>query len=95
MRNFYVDTDEKLIRIFTDHCALSPEQYEELRAQFIYLICDYQEEEPTEEIAIRIRYLQNVIAFLYNTKALTLKENYELVELLEEIMLEAEKEGQS
>ena len=88
---FYVDTDAELIRIFSEHCNLSCEQYEEIRAQFIYLIADYQDDEPAEEIEKRIQYLTAIFEFLFNTKELSMKEHYEMGLLLEQIQNEAEK----
>ena len=85
MEMFYYDTDKKLLEIFTEHCNLSAEQYEEIRAQLIYLVSDIQEAEPMSEIEKRIEYLLAVFEFLYNTKELTLKENAALVEMVEEI----------
>lgn len=86
---FYVDTDKKLKEIFAEHCDLSQEQYEELRAQFIYLLSDYQEGEPQEEIERRISYMIAAFEFLYNTKELTLAEHCALNELIETVTAEA------
>ena len=92
MKNyFYVDTDQKLKEIFHDYCNLSPEQYEELRAEMIYLVSDYQEGEPQAEIEKRIAYLKSAFEFLYNTKELSVKQHYELGELIEKIRTEAER----
>ena len=91
MNVFYYDTDAALVEIFKDHCNLSGEQYEEIRAQFIYLVADFQDSEPQEEIEKRIQYMTAVFEFLYNTKELTLKEHYELGELLEKMQDEAQK----
>lgn len=86
---FYFDTDKRLLEIFSEHCALSPEQYEELSAQLIYLVADIQDNEPKEEIEKRINYLRAIIEFLYNTKELTMQEHYELGEMIEQIMEKA------
>ena len=92
---FFIDTEEKLREIFAEHCDLSPEQYLELKEQFIYLICDYQEAEPLEEIVGRVNYLRAVSELLYNTKELTLKEKYELDDLIETIVEEGAAYGQA
>lgn len=92
MAAFYYDTDKKLVEIFTEHCNLSGEQYEEIRAQFIYLVSDIQEQEPIAEIEKRIGYLLAVFEFLYNTKSLFDKEYTELQELTEQIRTDAEKQ---
>ena len=94
MKKFYFDTDTKLREILAENEELGAAQYEELTEQFIYLICDYQEDEPQEEIERRTGYIRAIIEFLYNTKELTLKEHMELGELLEQIMEEA-KHGQT
>lgn len=91
MKQFFIDTDEKLKEIFKDHCNLSTEQYEEIRAELIHLVSDYQEEEPKEEIKKRINYLDVVIDFLFNTSELTLTENHDLHGLVNEIQEEGEK----
>ena len=91
MKRFYIDTDEKLKEIFTEHCNLSGEQYGEIRAELIYLVADYQEEEPKEEIEKRVNYLKAVSDFLYNTSELTLKEHNALIDLLGEIQTEGDK----
>ena len=85
MAAYYFDTCGKLREIFAEHCDLSAEQYEEISAQFIYLVSDIQEHEPMEEIEKRIGYMRAAFAFLFNTKELTLKEHAELEEMLEQI----------
>ena len=71
--------------IFSEHCNLSLEQYEEISGQFIYLLADWQDGEPMEEIEKRSGYLRAVFEFLFNTNELTLKEHYELNEMLDAI----------
>ena len=92
MRAYYYDTCARLVKIFTEHCNLSPEQFEEISAQFIYLVSDIQDHEPMEEIEKRVSYMRAAFAFLFNTKELTLKEHAELEEMLETIRTDAEKE---
>ena len=91
MKKFNFDTDAKLREILEKNEEMGAAQYEELSAQFIYLICDYQEEEPQWAIDNRTSYIFSIIEFLYNTKVLTLKEHMELGELLEKVMEEAKK----
>lgn len=91
MSIFYYDTDKALVEIFKDHCNLSGEQYEEIRAQFIYLVADFQDSEPQWAIDNRVIYLQSVTDFLYNTKELTLEEHYELLELLQKVQDKAKR----
>ena len=88
MKSFYCDTNKKLREIFKNHCNLSVEQFEELDQEFLYLVTDYQEEEPKEEIKKRTDYLAAVIDFLFNTKELNLEEHTALINLLEEIQEE-------
>ena len=85
MNNYYVDTCGKLRNIFMEHCNLSMEQYEEISGQFLYLVTDIQEGEPQAEIEKRMEYMRAVFEFLYNTKELTLKENFELNQLLDDV----------
>ena len=85
MKAFYYNTNKKLREIFKEHCNLSVEQFEELNQEFLYLVTDYQEEEPKEEIKKRTDYLATVIDFLFNTKELNLEEHTALINLLEEI----------
>ena len=92
MKAFFFNTDEKLKEIFKDHCDLNQEQYIEIRAELIYLVGDYQEEEPKEEIEKRINYLKDVFMFLYNTKELTRKELTDLNDLVFKIKEEGEKQ---
>ena len=82
---FHYNTCGKLREIFSEHCNLSMEQYEEISGQFLYLVTDIQEGEPQEEIEKRMDYMRAVFEFLYNTKELTLKEQYELNQLLEDV----------
>ena len=92
MKAFYYNTNKKLREIFKEHCNLSVEQFEELDQEFLYLVTDYQEEEPKEEIKKRTDYLAAVIDFLFNTKELNLEEHTALINLLEEIGKEGGQE---
>ena len=82
---FHYNTSGKLREIFVDHCDLSLEEYEEISGQFFYLVTDIQEGEPQAEIEKRMEYMRAVFEFLYNTKQTTLKEQYELNKLLDDI----------
>jgi len=82
---FYYDTDVKLVKIFTEHCNLSGEQYEWIRREFIYLVEDIQEEEPGREIDERIRKMKAVFDFLLETMELALAEHAALNQLAEEV----------
>lgn len=82
---FHYNTCGKMREIFAEHCNLSLEQYEEISGQFLYLVTDIQEGEPQAEIEKRMDYMRAVFEFLYNTKELTLKEQYELNQLLEDV----------
>ena len=91
--SYYYDTCGKMREIFSEHCNLSMEQYEEISAQFIFLLSDIQDMEPQEEIEKRMGYLRTVFEFLYNTKELTLKEDYELNKMLDDIWGGAQKQA--
>lgn len=82
---FYYDTDEKLLEIFKEHCNLSTEQYQWIRAEFIYLVADIQDEETGSEIDKRVEKMETVFDFLLETTELTLKEHAELRKLAEAI----------
>lgn len=82
---FHYNTSGKLREIFTEHCDLSVEQYEEISGQFIYLVSDIQEGEPQAEIEKRMDYMRAVFEFLYNTKTTTLNEQYQLNQLLDDV----------
>ena len=86
---FYYDTCEKLREIFAEHCNLSGEQYEEIRGQFIFLVCDIQEAEPRAEIEKRMNYMRAVFEFLCNTKELTPEEYAALNEMLGDVWEQA------
>ena len=95
MSEFYFDTEKELRSIFSENCGLSCEQYEEISEQFIFLVCDYQEEEPQEAIDGREAYLIDVADFLYNTKAITLKEHYDLLGMIGDIRQKAGEEAEA
>lgn len=91
MLNFYYDTDKKLVEIFTEHCNLSGEQYEWIRGEMIYLVCDIQEAEPQAEIEKRIHKMEIVFDFLLETDELTLKEHADLYDMTADIWEEGKK----
>ena len=82
---YHYNTSGKLREIFSEHCNLSLEQYEEVSSQFSYLVTDISTGEPQADIEKRMDYMRAVFEFLYNTKELTLKEHYELNQLLEDV----------
>ena len=89
---FYYDTCTKLREIFMLHCNLSMEQYEEISEKLVFLVTDYDMDEPAEEIEKRVRYLTSVFEFLTNTGELTLNEYTDLMDMLSDIISKAEKE---
>lgn len=91
MAAFYYDTCTKLREIFSEHCNLSMEQYEEISGQLIDLVADYQENEPEAEIEKREDRLKVIYDFLFNTKELTLKEHLDLYSMLDEMHEQAER----
>lgn len=84
---YYMDTTEKLREIFTEHCNLSMEQYEEISSRLINLVTDIQMlEEKSDEVTPEgveqaAEELGVIFEFLLNTKELTLKEYNELCNL--------------
>ena len=91
MKNYYKGADRKLVEIFTPHCNLSGEQYEEISARFIYLEADIQDGEPIEDIKQTVYELNVVFDFLYNTKEVTLEEYNSLCNLANEMEADAER----
>ena len=92
MAAFYYDTCTKLREIFSEHCNLNMEQYEEISGQLIDLVADYQENEPEAEIEKRENVLKTIFDFLFNTKELTLKEHLDLNSMLDEMHEQAERQ---
>ena len=82
MAYVYVDTDEKLVEIFSEHCNLSPEQYEVIRAEFINLECDMMDGEPQAEIEKRMEKMRIIFDFLLETKEITLEEHAGMNDLI-------------
>lgn len=93
MAAFYYDTTSKLVEIFTEHCNLSGEQYEVISGEFIYLVCDIQDDEPQEEIEKRIAKMRIIFDFLLDSKELWLEEHGKLNELLDDIWDSAKKQA--
>ena len=90
MKLFYYDTDAKLVEIFTKRCCnMSQEQYMWIRAEFIYLVSDIQEEEPKEEIEKRAHKLQIVADFLMETDDIQLEEHEDLYDLISDVLTKA------
>lgn len=86
MKNFYYNTNEKLRKIFSDHCNLNMEQYEVICGEFLYLEADIQEEEASAEILKRAEKMGIIFDFLYETKELTLKEHAALKDMVSDML---------
>ena len=84
-----MDTDEKLIEIFREHCNLSCEEYEEIRRLFIELVADVQDGRPLAWILMQAEEMSNVFTWLYNVKELTMKEYNDLCNLAGQICRDA------
>ncbi len=82
---FHYDTDGKLREIFQEGCNLSVEQYEVIWDRFKNLVRDIQDVEPQEEIEKRMDHMRVVFDFLMDTKEITLKQNCDLHEMLEDV----------
>lgn len=85
MKNYYVDTCGKLRDIFTEHCNLSGEQYEEISGRLIQLLTEIQEfdgEGTYPEAERQANELGVIFEFLLNTKEITLKEYNDLCNLV-------------
>jgi hypothetical protein len=63
-----------------------------ISGEFIYLICDIQDDEPQEEIEKRIAKMRIIFDFLLESKELWLEEYGKLNEMLDDIWDSAEKQ---
>ena len=94
MVNYYIDTCGKLRDIFTAHCNLSMEQYEEISGRLIDLVAEIQEfdgEGTYPEAERKANELGVIFEFLLNTKEITLQEYNDLCNMVGEIADAAEK----
>ena len=94
MAAFYYDTDKKLVEIFTEHCNLSGEQYEEISGRLIDLVAEIQEfdgEGSYPEAERKANELGVIFEFMLNTKEVTLQEYNDLCNMVGEIADAAEK----
>ena len=87
MRNYYVDTCGKLRDIFTEHCNLNMEQYEEISGRLIDLLAEIQEIDEEgcgsfAEVERKAGELNVIFEFLLNTKEITLKEYNDMCNLV-------------
>ena len=92
MINYYNDTCGKLRDIFTPHCNLSLEQYEEIRGRLIDLVAEIQEmdgEGTGPEAEKKANDLGVIFEFLLNTKEITLEEYDSLCNMVNKIADEA------
>ena len=93
MRAYYYDTNEKMREIFTKHCNLSMEQYEEISGRLIDLVEEIQEfdnEGTYAEAERKANELSVIFEFLMNTKEITLEEYNDLCNMVGEIEAAAE-----
>jgi len=84
-----MDTDEKLLEIFREHCNLSCEEYEEIRSLFINLVADVQDGRPVVGIEAQAEEMGIIFNWLYTVKELTLKEYNEVCNLAGQICRDA------
>lgn len=92
MKTYYVDTCGQLRDIFTEHCNLSMEQYEEIRGRLIDLVSEIQEfdgEGTYAEAERKANELGVIFEFLMNTKEITLKEYNDLCNMVGKIAEDA------
>lgn len=94
---FYMNTGEKMLEIFAEHCNLSGEQYEVINGRLINLVSDIQMlEEKSEELTLAdaekaAAELVVIFEFLLSTKELTLKEYSALCNMVVELADAAQK----
>ena len=94
MVNYYYDTCGKMREIFTEHCNLSMEQYEEISGRLTDLVAEIEEfdgEGTYPEAERKAHELSVIFEFLLNTKEVTLAEYNDLCNMVGEISTEAEK----
>lgn len=88
MVNYYYDTCGKLREIFTEHCNLSMEQYEEISGRLIDLVAEIEEfdgEGTYLEAERKANELGVIFEFMLNTKEVTLAEYNDLCNMVGEI----------
>ena len=94
MVGYYVNTCAKLREIFTPHCNLSCEQYEEISGLLIDLVAEIQEfdgEGTWPEAERKANDLGVIFEFLLNTKEVTLEEYNSLCNLVSGIADDAQR----
>lgn len=75
---FYRDVDAKLREIFSEHCNLSAEQFNEIKKRMIYMVATIQDNYPFGDVEEYAEELNTIFAFMVNTRELTLVEYNEL-----------------
>ena len=88
MINYYYDTCGKLREIFTEHCNLSMEQYEEISGRLIDLVAEIEEfdgEGTYLEAERKANELGVIFEFMLNTKEVTMAEYNDLCNMVGEI----------
>lgn len=94
MMAYYNDTCTKLREIFTAHCNLSMEQYEEISGRLIDMVAEIQEfdgEGTYQEAERKANELGVIFEFLLNTKEVTLEEYNNLCNMVNKIAGDAEQ----
>ena len=61
---FYRDVDAKLKEIFSKHCNLSGEQYQEIQKRLIYMVATIQDNYPIEDTENDAEELSIIFDFL-------------------------------
>ena len=77
-KGFYRDVDAKLREIFSEHCNLSAEQFNEIKKRMIYMVATIQDNYPFEDVEVYAEELGTIFDFLTRTGELTLVEYNEL-----------------
>ena len=86
---FYRDVDAKLKEIFSKHCNLSGEQYQEIQKRLIYMVATIQDGYPIGDTEQDAEELGVIFDFLLHTKELTNEEYNELCNFVNEMLDEA------
>ena len=87
---FYRDVDAKLQGIFSKHCNLSGEQYNEIKKRLVYMVATIQDNYPIEDTENDAEELSIIFDFLYKTGELTFEEYNELCVFVNEMRDEAQ-----
>ena len=86
---YWSNTCGKMREIFSEHCNLSMEQYEEICTLFRELVQEINEDAYSDDVEQKIVEMNAVFSFLHKTKELTIEQLKELCEFANTIYAKA------